>query len=218
MRNLGRAFDAVSREALIHDFYEYVDPLDDWLDNSQSVTDADLWVDVIDPAVILTEWYVDEVLVPGAAGQLFHARDFGYGPGTYDVRLRAYDGILDHSGDGGLLDLARTGLEGLEQSISWSLTISPTLPGDYNGDDFVGHLDFDLWKKTFGSQELLAADGNGNGSVDAADYVVWRYYSSGAGGSLAGTQVPEAATGRLAIVALVVCGIRGRARLRIWSV
>jgi hypothetical protein len=218
MRSLNRPFDAVSREALIHDIYDDVDPLDDWLDDSQPVTDVDLWADVVDPAVILRQWYVDDVLVPGATGELFHARDFGYGPGTYEVRLRAYDEILNYSFAGGLLDLARNGLEALQQTIDWSLTITPGLPGDYNGDGGVNALDFDLWKKTFGSQELLAADGNSNGTVDAADYVIWRYYSSGAGSSHPGFSVPEAATSTLAFAALVVSGICGKASRPIRSV
>ncbi|MCO6046999.1 hypothetical protein NG895_24130 [Aeoliella sp. ICT_H6.2] len=46
--------------------------------------------------------------------------------------------------------------------------------GDYNADFVVDHKDYTLWKDTFGSTTLLAADGNGDNHVDLADYVVWR--------------------------------------------
>lgn len=48
------------------------------------------------------------------------------------------------------------------------------LPGDYNGDGTVDTADYGVWKSNFGSSDMLAADGNGDGLVDAADYAVWR--------------------------------------------
>ena len=54
-------------------------------------------------------------------------------------------------------------------------------PGDYNLDGTVDSADYDIWKASFGSQASLAADGNGNGIVDAADYVVWRDHLGGSG-------------------------------------
>jgi hypothetical protein len=63
----------------------------------------------------------------------------------------------------------------------------PPQPGDYNGDQIVDSLDYQLWKATWGSIVDLRADGNGNGVVDAADYSVWRDHmgqGSGGGGSL----------------------------------
>jgi hypothetical protein len=205
MRNLGLAFDAVSREAAIHGIYAFVDPLDDWLDNSQTVVDVELWADVVDPDVIRLEWYVDDVLVPGATSEQFNAREFGFGPGNYDVRVRALDEILDHSFSGDLLDLVRSDLELLEQSVSWSLTLNPTQPGDYNGDQLVNGDDYDLWQRTFGSRQLLAADGNSDGTVNAADYVIWRFFSA-ASGSASDAPVPEATTCGLVVGALLVCG------------
>lgn len=47
-------------------------------------------------------------------------------------------------------------------------------PGDYNGNGTVDAPDFNVWKSDFGSTMDLAADGNGNAVIDAADYVVWR--------------------------------------------
>lgn len=49
-----------------------------------------------------------------------------------------------------------------------------TLPGDYDGNGTVDVADYALWKANFGSTESLDADGDGNQIVDAADYTVWR--------------------------------------------
>ena len=48
------------------------------------------------------------------------------------------------------------------------------LEGDYDIDGDVDQDDYTVWSNTFGSNLLLAADGNKNGVVDAADYTVWR--------------------------------------------
>ena len=47
------------------------------------------------------------------------------------------------------------------------------LPGDYNGDGTVDTADYVVWKTNFGDISLLTA-GHGDGRVDAADYTVWR--------------------------------------------
>ncbi len=59
----------------------------------------------------------------------------------------------------------------------WQENLPPTLvamEGDYNLDFTVGQDDFDLWKKTFSSIYVLAADGSDNGVVDIEDYSDWR--------------------------------------------
>ncbi len=48
------------------------------------------------------------------------------------------------------------------------------IQGDYDIDGDVDQDDYNVWKNNFGSNLLLAADGNRNGVVDAADYTVWR--------------------------------------------
>jgi hypothetical protein len=45
---------------------------------------------------------------------------------------------------------------------------------DYNGDFVVDALDYQVWKRSFGSSTNSAADGNGDGQIDAADYTIWR--------------------------------------------
>lgn len=48
------------------------------------------------------------------------------------------------------------------------------IPGDYNGDGIVDAADYVGWRDTLGSTTTLAADGNGNNEIDAGDYDVWR--------------------------------------------
>ena len=48
-----------------------------------------------------------------------------------------------------------------------------TLP-DYNGDGTVNGADYTVWKDNYGSTTNLDADGNANGVVDAADYTLWK--------------------------------------------
>jgi hypothetical protein len=48
------------------------------------------------------------------------------------------------------------------------------LPGDYNFDGTVDAADFALWRNTHNSNTDLRADGNVDGIVDGADYEVWR--------------------------------------------
>ena len=57
----------------------------------------------------------------------------------------------------------------------WGYTVVAELPaGDYDADLDVDHHDHAAWTQSFGSVTDLSADGNGDGLVNAADYVVWR--------------------------------------------
>lgn len=55
------------------------------------------------------------------------------------------------------------------------LRLIPAAPldGDYNGDGTVDAADYTVWRDTLGSQFLLAADGDGDNIVDQDDYTVW---------------------------------------------
>ena len=49
------------------------------------------------------------------------------------------------------------------------------LPGDYNQDGTVDAADYVVWRSTLDQTGTdLVADGNDNGAVDAADYQLWR--------------------------------------------
>lgn len=119
MRSLNRPFDAVGREQIILDLYGFVDPLDDWLNNSGILDGkSPLWVDAIDPDVIDIEWYVNGRQVPGAVGETFALSDFGFGSGTYEVMAKARDNT----------EWVRIELDKLQQSVRWTVHLVPEPP------------------------------------------------------------------------------------------
>jgi hypothetical protein len=91
-----------------------------------------------------------------------------------------------------------------------------SIAGDYNFDDEVSMSDFFIWKQYYGQSGSVfsqLADGNLNGVVDGADYVVWRnnlglsladlgFASGGAELGLGqGGVVPEPGAGVLLLIA-----------------
>jgi hypothetical protein len=66
-----------------------------------------------------------------------------------------------------------TPVAGTTWDIITTTTGSP--PGDYLPDGTVDDQDYDTWKAAFGS-DSAASDGNENGVVDAADYVLFRKF------------------------------------------
>jgi glucose/arabinose dehydrogenase len=76
----------------------------------------------------------------------------------------------------------------------YRIATNALLKGDFDADGDVDDDDLDVWKAAFGSAlPNPAADGNGNGVADAADYVTWRKnlgmsVHAGAG---SGAAVPE---------------------------
>lgn len=48
------------------------------------------------------------------------------------------------------------------------------LPGDYNGNGTVDAADYSVWRASIGSTSDFRADGNNDGVVDSADYEFWK--------------------------------------------
>jgi hypothetical protein len=77
------------------------------------------------------------------------------------------------------------------------------LPGDYNGNGTVDAGDYTVWRDTLGSTTNLTADGNGNNTIDTADYDVWKQnFGNTAGSGASKSAVPEPSVARLATLAI----------------
>ena len=77
-----------------------------------------------------------------------------------------------------------------------------SLAGDYNGDGTVDAADYTVYRDTLGNSVTAGegADGNGNGVIDPGDYTVW---SNNFGASSAtASAVPEPAAAVLALLAI----------------
>jgi hypothetical protein len=123
MRDLGKPFDAISREQFILKFYEDVDPLDTWTSNGGSLMlrdITDLSVSPISTDRINVDWYVEGVLtVTGRSAVTID--DLKLTAGTHNVSAIAADKT----------DWVRLDRTSLEQIISWQIELSnPT-----NGND-----------------------------------------------------------------------------------
>jgi hypothetical protein len=92
----------------------------------------------------------------------------------------------------------------------WALPANVVFPpGDYNHDMIVNAQDYNVWRGGFGNSVTAGtgADGNGNGVIDSADYVIWRNnVTAGSGSSLA--SVPEPRGLILLAAASVLMGCR----------
>jgi hypothetical protein len=84
------------------------------------------------------------------------------------------------------------------------------IAGDYNGNGTVDAADYNLWKTNFGSRTQLAADGNNNGIIDAGDYTIWRNNSLSGSGGLSHS-VPEPG----ALFMLIQLGVLGVVTCRV---
>jgi GH35 family endo-1,4-beta-xylanase len=85
------------------------------------------------------------------------------------------DGTIDFTGYFGEYEITIAGDTFPVSLIKGTPAYSiPVAPGDYNGDGTVDAADYVLWRRTLGSISDLRADGNGNLTIDGGDYQVWQ--------------------------------------------
>ena len=66
------------------------------------------------------------------------------------------------------------------------------ITGDYNGDGTVDAADYTVWRDSLGRSGMgLAADGDGNGVIDQADYNLWKSNFGSHDGNGAGLSARE---------------------------
>ncbi|WP_197524718.1 SdrD B-like domain-containing protein [Botrimarina hoheduenensis] len=127
-------------------------------------------------------WMVDLT-----SGQVVEGYDFGNAPAA-SVHGQKW---LDANGNG-FRDPSEEGLDGVliyadlnnngeldpgePTSVTHSVASTLPQPGDYNGDGSVNAADYTVWRDSLdgGVPGDLRADGNGDGVVDALDYAVWQ--------------------------------------------
>jgi hypothetical protein len=125
---------------------------------------------------------------------------------TTDVTLPVNsDGTVDFTGFYGDYDVTVAGQTyhmSLDKGTSSYSVVVHT--GDYNGDGVVDAADYLVWRSTIGSTTDLRADGNGNGVIDSADYAVRTslFGTSYSGGAGSATAVPEPKSITLMLVGL----------------
>jgi hypothetical protein len=85
------------------------------------------------------------------------------------------------------------------------------LVGDYNHDGTVNAADYTVWRNSVGTANL-AADGNGDRVIDRADLLVWKnnYGNRGGVGSLHLAPIPEPAAIVLFAAAVTSFALLGR--------
>lgn len=126
-----------------------------------------------------------------------------------------------------LTDLVMVGQypENVELEDAWIFAqVEPPAPlaGDYDGNRVVDANDFARWKVDYGTAELpygSGSDGNADGTVNAADYTVWRNNvgaDSGGTGAMVVENggIPEPSTLYLAATGVASAGLGLRRRLR----
>jgi hypothetical protein len=123
------SFNAICREKIILDIYDIVRPVESSSDTANIQTNPEkLWVKVIDPAVIIIDWYVDGKLVAANGGESLPGSAIGPKKGTYSVRAHVYDEVVKHAFSDNAnphpLDLVRRDLHKLQQNINWKVEIT----------------------------------------------------------------------------------------------
>jgi hypothetical protein len=151
----------------------------------------------------LTPVRVPAIIVNYLAGQNEIQSDYGL---PYEYQLSAV-GFMHTNSFGTYFDAYNetvTGGHGDADFIA-SFDLPAGTPGDYDGNGKVDAADYVVWRKNLGNSVTLPNDST-PGTVTQADYDVWKANfgsGAGAGASLSGGAVPEPGTLVLASMAII---------------
>jgi hypothetical protein len=115
-----------------------------------------------------------------ASGSAYLFKEGGGGWTQFD-KLRASDAAASNAfgysvgiSDGiGLVGAPLSNTGGTDAGAAYLFNV--TIPGDYNENGTVDAADYALWRDMLGQIGTgLAADGNSDGTVNSADYDLWR--------------------------------------------
>jgi hypothetical protein len=95
-------------------------------------------------------------------------------------------------------------VEWVEANIEMLIS-PPQLTGDYNGDGSVNAADYVVWRKTLGQSGTdLPADGNGDEQITDEDYTVWRENFGASGSSMGAGSASVPEPGSMALVVAAI--------------
>ncbi len=98
---------------------------------------------------------------------------------------------------------------------STELNVPTPQNGDYNGDGTVDAADYTVWRNTLGGTANLSADGNGNRVIDAGDYEEWKSkFGTVLGSGASNGNLAVPEPGVLPLLIAAVCCIAGGRRKR----
>jgi len=114
MNSLWRSsyFNAISLEQAVRVIYGMVRPIDR-ASPADLHTPATLFVKVVDPQVVHSEWFVDDEPRPRASGPTLDVSALGLTPGSHGIRVRAFDDTPWVQGDRSTL----------EQTLRWTIEV-----------------------------------------------------------------------------------------------
>jgi hypothetical protein len=77
--------------------------------------------------------------------------------------------------------------------LGWTVIPPPASSGDYNHDGTVNAADYTVWRNTRGQGANLAADGDGSLWIDGGDFAVWKAHFGQIVGASTGLEIDSLA-------------------------
>ncbi len=163
MRSLGRRFNLVGAERLLHQIYKEVNPIDDGTPDNAIVEPTDtLWVTPMQPLNhdLQVLWYLDDQIIVEAIQQTtLDLSTLGLSPGEHTVRVEVVDPTPW---------VRNELLRDVFMSESRAFVVQGcVLSADFTGDGALNFFDVSAFLSAFGD-ELPSADFNNDG--------VWNFF------------------------------------------